>query len=173
MKNKINWRQLAEDVGSFENGQEHGSNTLAQKAIENLIGEEAIRDAVDYYINGGPGSELARFVIWQIHPISAMQYCYEIYKSERDIEEKRSAVELLRVAADHRVVPWIKDFLSDPDKSIQLWGFGILDQLLWSELVDEEEVSWLLELAERSTNEHLLERVDFVKGFLKQRNEHE
>ena len=169
----IDWKTLAEKVGSLKGGNEFGSDAFALKAIEALIGEQSIREAVDYYIQGEPGSELARSVIRQIRPKSAMDYCYEIYKNDSNLEHRRMAIELLRVAADHNVVPWIEEFLSDDDPAIRTWGFGIIDQLLWSELVKEAEVSHLIVLAEKAADENLLENIEFVKSYLKARKEHE
>jgi hypothetical protein len=167
----INWEELAKEVGAIKNGQESGSNIFAQRAIELLIGPDNIREAVNYYINGGPGAELARCVIWQIHPISAMEYCYEIYKTDENFENRRMAVELLRVAADRRVLPWVPELLTDSDPGIRAWGFGIIDQLLWSNLVEEEEVEHLINLAQANSDEHLKENIEFVKGFLRARKE--
>jgi pimeloyl-ACP methyl ester carboxylesterase len=50
-----------------------------------------------------------------------MEYCYEIYKMDSNLENRRMAVELLRVAADDRVVPWIKEYLEDQDLGIRIW----------------------------------------------------
>ena len=173
MKNKIDWEKLAIKVGAIQGGNESGSGIFACKAIEELIGVQNIRDAVDYYINGGAGSELARYVIWNIHPWSAMEYCYEIYKSNTEIERKILAVELLRVAADERAIPWIKEFLLDSTSQIRGWGFGIVDQLLWSKLVDEDDMSELLELAESIDDDYLIDRVEYVRGYLKLRKRNE
>ncbi|MCB0127473.1 MAG: HEAT repeat domain-containing protein, partial [Caldilineaceae bacterium] len=137
----IDWKSLALEVGAIQDGSETGSSAFAQKAIEQIIGVQNVREAVDYYIRGGPGAELARFVLWQIHSWTAMQYCYEIYQTDSDIERRRGAVELLRVVADRRVIPWLEEFLTDPDRGIRMWAFGIIDQLLWSEIVEEEEVA--------------------------------
>jgi hypothetical protein len=167
----IDWEKLAEDVGSRKNGQESGSRDYAQAAIERIIGVENIRQAVDHYVAGDPGSGLIRSVIWRIHPFSAMERCYEIYKHDPDLENRRMAVELLRVAADRRVLPWIEEFLNDEDQSIRAWGFGIVDQLLWSELVWENEAAHLIELAEKSSDDYLREKAVFVRGFLRERKE--
>ena len=47
----IDWEQLARSVGAIGEGGESGSSRDAMRAIEILIGEENIRDAVDYYLN--------------------------------------------------------------------------------------------------------------------------
>ncbi len=169
---KINWKSLAEEVGSLRDGGEFGSREYAKHALELLIGENQIREAVDYYISGAKGSELVRSIIWFIHPISAMEYCYKIYKSDENIETKRLAVELLKVAADERALKWVKEFLNDSDKGIQLWGFSILDQLLWSNLVYEDGKE-ILKYAESLEREHLKESIEFVNNYLSNREKEE
>src|SRR5215204_2222574 len=130
MKEQIDWQALASQLGTLREDGESSGNHKACEALEILLGEDNLRRSVDYYISGRPGSELARSVLWQIHPFSAMRYCYDIFKSDLPVEFRRSAVELLRVVADKRAVHWIDEFLNDNDPEIQSWGAGVLDQLL-------------------------------------------
>lgn len=169
MKEQINWQALASQLGTLRENGESSGGQVACEAIEILLGENNLRHAVDYYISGKPGSELARSVLWQIRPFSAMQYCYDIYHSDAPIEHRRLAVELLRVVADERAINWIDEFLNDDDAGIQSWGVGVLDQLLWSELVEPEDVEYLLAKAEKHTNVGVRERIEFIRGFLKDR----
>jgi hypothetical protein len=99
-----------------------------------------------------------------------MSYCYEIFKSDPSIERRRGAVELLRVVADRRALPWIAEFLENDDGLIQCWGVGVLDQLLWSRLIEPEDGEELLQTAERLPNEAVKERVEFIRGFLADRD---
>jgi hypothetical protein len=167
--NQINWEQLATQLNSLGPNGESGSNKLARQAIEILLGEERLRQAVDDYVAGVRGSELARSVLWLLHPWSAMQRCYEIYRSAADAESKALAVELLRVIADERVLPWLAEFLNDPDSAIQIWGVGVLDQLLWSELIEPNDVSQLLREARAHTNPQVQERAAFIDSYLQDR----
>ncbi len=168
----VDWEALAGQLGAFEghhHGTEFSSSRMAQQAIEILLEEETLKSAVDYYISGKPGSGLARSVLWQIHPWSAMKYCYDIYKSEEDIEDKRMAIELLRVVGDRRALKWVDEFLDDPDAGIQLWGVGLLDQLLWSNLVEPKEAKTFLKRAKNHTNPQVRETAKFVRKYLKNR----
>lgn len=169
MKEQINWKELAIQVGSITENGETSGNQFALKALEVLLGENNLRLAVDYYITGRPGSELARSVLWELRPSSAILYCYDIYKSDLPVEVRRSAVELLRVVADKRAVSWVEEFLKDDDAEIQRWGFGVLDQLLWSYLVEPEEVEFLLHEGETHPNIQVRERAEFIRSFLKDR----
>ena len=168
MSKVVDWEALARQLGAFENGGGY-SSTMAKQAIEILLGEEIFQSAVDYYISFQPGYELARFVLWQIRPWSAMKHCYDIYKSEEDIEDKRMAVELLRVVGDRRALEWVGEFLNDPDAGIQLWGVGLLDQLLWSNLVEPKEAKIFLKRAKNHTNPQVRETAKFVRKYLKNR----
>jgi hypothetical protein len=169
MSKEIDWEELATALGLVIKDGEQGSSEAAKRALELLIGEEALRASVDYYIAGRRGAELARSVLWQLHPWSAMKYCYEIFNGQRSLEDRRMAVELVRVVADHRALSWVAEFLDDEDSHIQVWGVGVLDQLLWSHLIEPEAAEDLLRMAERHQNEAVRERVEFIRSFLSAR----
>jgi hypothetical protein len=173
LSKEIDWEKLATDLGALTPNGETGGSEPARRALELLIGEDALRSSVDYYIDRRPGSELARSVLWQLRPWCAMSYCYEIFKGSRDVEDRRTAVELLRVVADARVIPWITEFLKDNDLGIQDWGIGVLDQLLWSELTWPDDVEDLIETSAQHQNEYVRERVDFIKKYLHDRVQRE
>ena len=171
MIDSIDWKSLAKQLGSTVPGGEASGNKKARRAIEILIGEPAIRASVDHYIAGAPGSELARSVLWLLRPWSAMVYCHDIWKSSASIEARRSAVELLRVVADHRALVWDQQFLADEDEAIQICGAGVLDQLLWSYLVSPEEAEPLMACAENHITIAVRERAEFNRGYLQTRAE--
>jgi HEAT repeat protein len=95
-----------------------------------------------------------------------MQRCHELYTATSDLEVRRRSVELLRVVADRRALPWVAEYLANPDMEIQGWGAGIVDQLLWSELVDPEDCEFLLVVIENHPNEAVRERGAFIKEFM-------
>lgn len=168
----IDWADLARSLGTLGiDGQEHGSSAIASQTIEIIIGTANLRAAVDHYVDQKPGAELARFVLWRLHPWSAMERCYEIYQSSDDPDARCTAVELLRVVADQRVLPWIPGFLEDPDQGVQCWGAGVVDQLLFSRLVDREECEDLLLLMANHANEQVRQTHGFVLEYLTSRGE--
>ena len=100
-----------------------------------------------------------------------MQRCYEIYHSDADVETKVSAIELLRVVADRRALAWVEGFLADPNPGIQIWGMGVLDQLLWSRLVDTEECEELLRAGRAHQNEQVRKTEAFIQSYLREREQ--
>lgn len=165
-RSAINWSEIARGIGAQDGC---GSTQMARLALEQILGEDALREMVDYYISQQPASELVRHVLWLLHPWSAMQRCYEIYKGNAPLEDRMSAVELLRVVADSRALQWIAEFLGDSDPAIQGWGVGVLDQLLWSHLVEQEDCSALLEQARMHSNPSVRDKASFIDTFLKDR----
>ena len=122
---------------------------------------------------GGAGSELLRGVLWQLHPYSAMEECYRLFKTEDDIQSKRDAVELLRVVADHRVIKWVPEFLAHDDQGIQNWGIGVIDQLIFSDLCDIDDVASIIQAAKNHDNEHVRERAEYILSMLAANEERE
>ena len=167
MLDPIDWTALAKQLGLLTETGEQCSWTDVQRALEILIGERAIRASVDDCIAGAPGTLLASEVLMLLRPWSAMVYCYDIWKSSRPIEERREAVRLLRVVADHRALSWVGEFLDDQDESIQSWGIGVLDQLLWRNLVLPEEAESLLVRAEGHANPVVREKTEWIRSFLR------
>ena len=92
-----------------------------------------------HYVGLELGFELARSVLSLLRPPEAMQECFRLYKEDAEVERRRTAVELLRVVADASVLPWIDDFLDDDDPEVRLWGVGVLDYLVFRDLVDGHE----------------------------------
>jgi hypothetical protein len=173
LSTEINWAKLACELGlKAPFGEYCCGREDAQRALELLIGEDTLRGAVNYYIQANTGkdthtgSELARSVLWLLRPWSAMCGCYEIFKGANSVDTRRTAIELLRVVADRRTLPWISEFLQDEDALIQNWGIGVLDQLLFSELVEPEEAEEILRTAEQHSNESVRQRIKFIRGYL-------
>lgn len=168
---EIDWTKIARTLGALDDdGREHGSSIDAREAIAMIIGPTHLRAAVDHYVTQKKGAELVRHVLWLLRPWSAMERCYEIYQTNDDPETRCTAIELLRVVADRRALPWIKSFLEDTDEGVQSWAAGIVDQLLWSSLVDPEDCESLLQMMAIHSNQQVLDRYSFIIEFLNERD---
>jgi hypothetical protein len=164
----IDWKALATEVGSLRGDGEIGGDHLARAALTRVIGDDEWRAAVDYYVSLARGSELTRSVLWLLRPPAAMERCREIIAStvERDRE---TAAELLRVVGDARIVPWIAGYLADANESVQNNAAGMVDQLLWSDLVEPEACADLLATMRVHASEGVRERAAFIDSFLAKR----
>ncbi|WP_196161804.1 hypothetical protein [Reinekea sp. G2M2-21] len=162
-----NWVEIAKKLGAInEEGQENSSSDKAREAIELLLGEDFCRESVRHYVSLGAGRELLRGVLWQLHPFSAMDECYRIFKDAPDVQNKRDAVELLRVVADRRALNWVSEFLEYDDVGVQNWAIGIVDQLIFSELCEPEEVESILCIAASHSNEYVRDQEKNIRAML-------
>jgi hypothetical protein len=166
----IDWERLARQLGAIRaEGGESGGSDLALRALEELVGATEWRGAVDHYVHFKPGFELARSVLGMVHPWAAMERCHEIVGTSQHAEERQIAVELLQVAADKRVLPWVREFLKDSNGCVQQMAAGIVDQLLWSGLATPEDCADLLESMNTHPNAHVQETVAWIRSFLQKR----
>lgn len=174
MSNEIDWTALSRSLGLLDEQEadgwgESGSSDAARAAILELLGPETLQAAVDFYVSGQPGFELARSVLWLLHPWPAMERCYEIFRSAQEPADRQSAVELLRVVADRRVLNWVSEFLDDSDETIQAWGIGIVDQLAWSRMIGAEEAQALVMRYQGHQNPEVRKTVSCVEKYLDKR----
>jgi hypothetical protein len=171
-RSQIDWERIARDFGAFTADEgEFSSSYLAQRALDQIVGTAEWRAAVDHYVADRPGGQLARSVMWLVHPWPAMQRCHEIFCSDDDPENRSTAVELLRVVADRRALPWIEQYLDDANSGVQTCAAGIVDQLLWSNLVEPEECIELLKKMSGHSNPEVQETYKWICSFLSKREE--
>jgi HEAT repeat protein len=132
---KVDWPDIALKIkaGSC------GGTEFAQDAIAEIVGSEAITDAVKHYITFMDGSELVRSVLILLRPKVAMEYCMKIYREDDDAKRRHAAIELLRNIGDRRAFDWVPELLSDPDPTIQSWAASMVDQLIFSKFIESED----------------------------------
>jgi hypothetical protein len=167
----IDWGQLALEVGALRtlpSGEEtEASGTEnARDALAIILGPTVFRSAVDVYVRRDRGAELARSVLWLLHPWAAMERCYSIFRESEDLAERRSAVELLRVVADRRALPWVSELIRDSDLEIQAWAIGLVDQLASAQLIAPEEAAAILASLTDHPNPRVQETVQFIREYL-------
>jgi hypothetical protein len=163
----IDWTKLPIDIGSISESGERGGTHFAQRALEEIIGEQNIRNGVDHVLEGRPGAELAMNVLRQISSLKALEMAYEEYKTSSG-QRAASAVWLIKHICHPRSKEWIDGFLLDGN--VAGWGVGVLDQLLWTHSVEPEDVEHLIALAERHEIENVREQAAFIRRYLRARS---
>jgi hypothetical protein len=159
----IDWEALAGRIGVDPNS---GGDHIARRAIAALLGDQALRDAVEWYVDGRPAFEHARSVLWLLQPDAARARCMEIYRTDPDPDRRHLAVELLRVLAISEDLPLVGEFLADDDPEIQIWGIGVLDQLLFSGAVDADDAEPFLRVAEHHANPKVRDMYSYLREYL-------
>ena len=159
----VDWKALAETLGTitYVSGghQEQGGSKIAADALIKIIGDAVLRDAVDHYVAGRPGAELARSVLCALRPPSGMDRCHKIFLTSGNEQDASLAINLLQGIADKRVLPWIRDYLASDNIGVRLWAVGIVDQLLiMHEDIEPAEAMPLIEMALRDADERVRDR---------------
>lgn len=138
----IDWEGIAKQVGGLDqDGNERVAGTHGgRRALEILLGDENLCQAVDYWIAERSGYFTVEMVLKIIRSKIAMERCYQIYKTEIGTNKANSAIFLLSCFADTEALPWINDFLDDNDKIIRLNSLMVLRNILFGHLWDHEIV---------------------------------
>ncbi len=154
VRDDVDWESLARQLGTLREDGESGGDKHARDALAAILGDSELIRAVRYYVAWRPGAELVRSVLALLRPRVAALECYRIFCDSEAIEERRAAVELLRVVGDARTLDWLGEFIDDPDSVIRCWGAGLLKQLVWSDCIDAEEAErWIAVIEAKATDE--------------------
>ena len=165
----MNWDELDKRLTSEFNVQGMGTHR-AQKALETILGDEWISEAVEKAIDyNGHSSELAMNCLSHISSLKAAKMAYEIYKTDKDEDRRRMSVWLIKHMHVKESYEWIEEFLND--KEVIGWGLGVLDQLLWCDVIDyeDERINYLLDIALLNSAGELSVNVDFIRRYLKEK----
>lgn len=169
----FNWKELAIKVGSLifdstgKKKHEYGGTSFARKALELIFGENEIKEMVDYILDYKEAEELVVSVLRYIKSPTATQYAYEIYKNSEG-QRAMDAVLIIKRIAHPMAFKWVEEFLDDDN--VVGWGIGVLDQLLWEYLIEEEDAEYLLKKAENHKSESIRKNAKGIRDYLNERN---
>jgi HEAT repeat protein len=140
----IDWAALADQLGTITEVapgtlQESGGTQVAYDALIAILGEETIASAVAHYLALEPGFAVAYSILKLLRPPLAMEMCVSIFRAADDQELAASAIELLRVVADRRVLDWLPEVFASPNPMVRMWAIGMLDQLYMRSEIESEE----------------------------------
>jgi HEAT repeat protein len=163
----INWSRLEDEI--LPPDKSYGNGT-ARKFLAKIVEEPEFRSGIELYVNGEPGGELARCVLRCIRPWPAMKVCYDIFKNDDAVKRRINAVEMLQIIGDLQVVPWVKDFLQDPDDRIQEAGAGIIERLFKDGYVARSHIKGALTLMRKHSNREVVKKAGSIDHLERLRN---
>jgi hypothetical protein len=140
-------------------------NRKSKFAIELFLGKKWIKNTVDYIIQLKPEWNLALNCLRILESEIATDYAYRIYKTSANKEDCRYAVLIIKDIAHPKSIDWITEFLND--ENVADFGLGVLDQLLWTEKIEPNELTEsLLNLATEKQKGKLAKKVEFIRKYL-------
>lgn len=168
----IDWQAVAKSIGGLEldGGERTVGTDGGRRALELLLGEENLRDSVDYWIAQKPGCFTAEMVLAIVQSKVAMECCYQAYKSTTDPEIRNAAVFLLAAICNDEALPWVGEFLQDTTPILPLNGIAVLSRILYGPLSDPdyETARKLVEMAEAHPDGETRERAKRLRSQLEQ-----
>lgn len=107
-----------------ENGFLQGGGEIARRFFVRHLGEAEIRAAVRFYVerSAGPGREMARSTLNQLHAECAHDECVRCYDAARTPETRINAVELLRSFPTERCLPFLERVLETGAPAERFWA---------------------------------------------------
>jgi hypothetical protein len=116
----IDLTQLSVDL---KTGTSFGT-VVAQRALEQIVGKDNIRAAVELFLDEKPGWTVAQSVLVYILSDYALDLAYTAYKTSTGSRAVR-AVTLIKDLGHPRAEAWIPGFLADPN--LGTLGIDVLD----------------------------------------------
>jgi hypothetical protein len=111
-----NWEKLATKLNVLRpDGSELYTFHNSQEALEEILGEEWIRHAVDAFINGDKGNELAIKTLRRLNSRKASEYAYQIFHENKDtdIQKARYAIWAMDDILHPICLKYADEFLDD------------------------------------------------------------
>ncbi len=112
-----NWEELATKLKVLRaDGSELYTFHNSQEALEEILGEEWIRHAVDTFISGDKGNELAIKTLRRLNSRVAAEYAYQIFQKNKDtnIQTARYAIWAMDDILHPICLKYADEFLDDP-----------------------------------------------------------
>ena len=161
---EVNWQELAERVENTTEAEPLLGTRFPtfppMRALEIMLGEDFFKSAVDQCIDGKPEAEFAQDILVLVRSSIAMKHCYSIYKESEDLNRRIEALGLIRWIANERVIEWIPEFLDSPDYDVQCCAVAIIDQMLFKNIIDYDDLQPILENAlQQHRGEYIRERI--------------
>lgn len=161
------WSRISELVEKNSSPLNH--DRKSKLAIESFLGKSWIEKTVDYVIQLKSEWNLAVNSLRILESEYATDYAYRIYKEANNKENSRLAVFVIKEISHPKSIKWIEEFLND--ENVADFGLGTLDQLLWTEKIESNDLTEsLLNLASEKWNGELNEKVNFIRGYLSKKS---
>lgn len=113
---KTDWQALSKKLGVLkDDNSESYAGINSSQALEDILGDEWIRDTLQTFIDGRPGNELAIKTIRFIGSQKAAVMAYEIFKTNKDTGEQKARLAIWAMN-DIRMpicMDYVEEFLQD------------------------------------------------------------
>jgi hypothetical protein len=167
---KTDWQALSKKLGVYrEDNSELYQGINSSQALEEILGDEWLRDTVNTFIEGRPGNELAIKTLRLVSSTKAARIAYEIYCINKDTDHQKASLAIWALS-DIRT-PLSMDFVEEMMERPEYEGiaFSVLRNLVFdhSHWFTEARIYQVLDKVSKSFNEEVLSLRIHVKEAFK------
>jgi hypothetical protein len=167
---KTNWEALALKMGILQpDGSEIYLGQYKYNALEEILGDEWIEHAVDTFINGEKGNELAIKTVRQLQSRKAAEYAFTIFEKYRNTDETKAGLAIFAMTdiLHPSCMTYAEIFLAD-ERYTNL-GLWLILQLLFHNIhfYEKNHILTILKLAKKGDKEKLAQIKAYLKAELK------
>jgi hypothetical protein len=137
---KTDWQLLSKKLGVLRDDNSESYQSInSSQALEEILGDEWLQHAVDTFIEGTPGNELAIKTLRYINSTKAAAMAYKIYNDNKDTDKQKASLAVWALS-DIRT-PLAMDYVEEIMTQPQYEGiaFGVFRNLVFDHLYWFEE----------------------------------
>jgi hypothetical protein len=161
-----NWEALALKMGILKpDGSESYLGQYEYNALEEILGDEWIQHAVDTFIEGGKGNELAIKTVRHVHSKKAAEYAFKVFNDHKntDIQKANLAIFAMCDILHPLCMTYMETFLRE--EKYANTGLWLMRQLLFDSVIfyEKKQLNMMLKNAKFGDKE----TIDLIKNYIK------
>jgi hypothetical protein len=161
------WKNLATKMGILKpDGSESYLGQYKYDALEEILGDEWIEHAVDTFIHGGKGNELAIKTVRKLRSRKAAEYAFKVFNENKNTEEQHARMAIFAMCdiLHPDCMGYVPTFLADEKYADH--GLWLMRQLLFDSVIfyDKKELNALLKKAKFGDKE----TIEIIKSYIKE-----
>lgn len=136
---KTNWENLSRKLGVLKEDGSELYTGQSMQALEEILGDEWIKDSIDCFIDGRKGNELAIKTIRRIGSNKAADYAFSIFNENKETDIQKASLALW--AINEIRMPKCIDFaeIAMKNQHFSAIAFGIVRNLIFDNCLAFEE----------------------------------
>jgi hypothetical protein len=161
-----NWEALATKMGILNaDGSESYLGQYEYHALEEILGDEWIQHAVDTFINGEKGSELAIKTVRQLRSKKAAEYAFKVFNDHKNTDFQKANLAIFAMCDIlHPIcMTYVETFLTL--EKYAHTGLWLMRQLLFDGVIfyDKKQLNAMLKKAKFGDKK----TIDVIKTYIK------
>jgi hypothetical protein len=168
---KTDWQELSKKLGVLKNdNSEMYQGINSSQALEEILGDEWLQHALDTFIDGEPGNELAIKTLRFISSTKAAEMAYKIYSDNKDTNQQKASLAIWALSdiRTEKSMDYVEEIIERPE--YEAIAVGVLRNLIYDHLhlFEEKRLCKVLDKVSKKYEKEINPLREFVKNEFKQ-----